>query len=191
MQSPIRKEKDTFTYSDYLTWPDDERWEIIDGIAYAMSPSPKEAHQRISMRLSGFFDSALNGKACVPYAAPFDVVFSEKDVVQPDVFVVCDSKKITLDNIQGAPDLIIEILSPSTADKDRTAKMELYERNGVKEYLILDPVYQCVNRYVLGENGKYLPPEYFNAQKELSLVSLPGLNLTLWEIFGVEPNEKK
>lgn len=187
----MHKEKETFTYSDYLTWPDDERWEIIDGVAYAMSPSPREAHQRISMRLSGILESALEGKTCVPYAAPFDVVFSEKDVVQPDVFVICDRKKITDDNIQGAPDLIIEILSPSTSEKDQTVKKELYERNGVKEYLIFDPVCQCVNRYLLGENGKYLSPEYFNAQKELPLISLPGLSLPLWKIFGLEiPQDK-
>ena len=186
MQSPLRKEKELFTYSDYLTWPDDERWEIIDGVAYAMCPSPKEAHQKISFNITLMLGTLLANKPCSLYYSPFDVVFSEKDVVQPDVFVVCDSKKITLDNIQGAPDLIIEILSPSTADKDRSVKKDLYERNGVKEYLLFDPVYQCVNRYVLGENSKFLPPEYFNAQKELSLVSLPGLSLSLWTIFGVE-----
>ena len=156
MQDALRKEKEIFTYNDYLTWPDEERWEIIDGIAYAMSPAPKPYHQRISHTISGLFFVALTGKPCRTYAAPTDVVFSEKDVVQPDVFVVCDPKKITDDNIQGAPDLIIEILSPSTADKDRTVKKDLYARNGVKEYLIVDPHYQCVYRYILGSDGKYL-----------------------------------
>ena len=161
MQDALRKEKEIFTYNDYLTWPDEERWEIIDGIAYAMSPAPKPYHQRISVNASELLNAALREKKCKVYAAPADVIFSEKDVVQPDVFVVCDPKKITDDNIQGAPDLIIEILSPSTSDKDRTVKKDLYERNGVKEYLIFDPHYQCVYRYILGSDGKYLEYEYF------------------------------
>ena len=95
-------------------------------------------------------------------------------------------KKITTDNIQGAPDLVIEILSPSTADKDQGVKKDLYERNGVKEYLIVDPAYRCVYQHILGGNNKYLPHIYFTAQQELPLVSLPGLSLLLWTVFEVE-----
>ena len=82
--------------------------------------------------------------------------------------------------------MVIEILSPSTADKDQTVKKDLYRRNGVQEYLIIDPHYQCVYRYVLKENGKYQDLDYFTAQQELPLVSLPGLTLPLWTIFEVE-----
>ena len=183
------QEKQKFTYENYLTWPEDERWEIIDGIAYDMSPSPVSEHQTISMNLSIIIGGALSGKPCKPYAAPFDVVFSEEDVVQPDFLVICDPQKMKGTHIEGAPDLVIEILSPSSVKKDQKTKRDLYQKNGVREYLIFDPLWLIVYRHILDENGKYSPAECYNSQEEISLVSLPGLTLPLWKIFEVEKKE--
>ena len=180
------KENRKYTYQDYLTWPDEERWEIIDGKAYAMSPTPVPEHQSISMNLSIIIGGALLGKPCKPFAAPCDVVLTEDTVVQPDLLVVCDPAKISGKNIQGAPDLVIEILSPSTSQKDQEIKRDLYERNKVKEYIIIDPGSQSVYRYILSENGKYSPEEYFDSHTNLALVSLPGLVIPLPIVFGVE-----
>ena len=190
MSLAMRKEKEIFTYQDYLTWPDDQRWEIIDGFAYNMSPAPDWDHQRIVINLSEFLNTTLRGKKCIPMAAPFEVVLSEKNVVQPDVFVLCDQSKNKKKCVEGAPDLVIEVLSPSTSHKDQTKKKAIYERYGVKEYLIFDPVYLCVYQNILGENGKFLPHNYFHDQEELPLHSLPGLTIPLWTIFEVEKKEE-
>ena len=118
--------------------------------------------------------------------APTDVVLSEYDVVQPDVFVVCDEKKITEANIQGAPDLIVEVLSPATALKDKREKKVLYEKYAVKEYIIVDPAAQYVERFLLQEGGLYEKSEIFGPKEVLPLVSLKEIEIPLWEIFEVE-----
>lgn len=180
-----------FTYRDYVTWPDDERWEVIGGEAYAMTPSPGENHQSVSLELALQIGVPLRGMECRLYQAPFDVVLSDEDVVQPDLLVVCDPKKITEKYIAGAPDLVIEILSPSTAVRDLREKRTLYERNGVREYLVVDPEKQIVYRYLLGDNGRYGVNDVFDAQDEVALVTLPGVVLPMWTVFGVEKTEKK
>ena len=111
-----------FTYNDYLTWPDEERWELIDGHAYNMTPAPSFKHQKIVGNLYSLIKHNLAEKNCTPGIAPTDVLLSEHDVVQPDVFVVCDEKKITEANIRGAPDMVAEVLSPATALKDKREK---------------------------------------------------------------------
>lgn len=175
-----------YTYQDYLTWPDTERWEIIDGIAYDMSPAPSWDHQAISIQLTVVLVAALDGKPCIPMAAPCDVILSEENVVQPDLFVVCDQSKIASNGLHGAPDLAIEILSPSTSPKDQSIKKNLYERFGVKEYLIIDPAWRCAYRYTLGDNGQYTLPDHFDSRQELPSTSLPGLSIPLWKVFGEE-----
>ena len=180
------KENRKYIYQDYLTWPDEERWEIIDGVAYDMSPAPETYHQKIVSRLSSMFEIALEGKRCVSFPSPCDVVLSDDTVVQPDLLVVCDPGKITTKNIQGTPDLVIEILSPSTFQKDQETKKDLYERHGVREYIIVDPEPQSVYRYVLSENGTYSPADNFDSHADLPLISLPGLVIPLKKVFGVE-----
>ena len=122
---PRTKTTQRYTYQEYLTWPDDQRWEIIGGIAYAMTPAPGVGHQRIAGQVFRMVSHALADKPCEPLISPLDVVLSEEDVVQPDVFVVCDPQKIKDTHIDGAPDLIFEILSPSTSLKDRREKKHL------------------------------------------------------------------
>jgi Uma2 family endonuclease len=186
---PMPGQNGKYTYKDYLGWQDGKRWEIIGGEAYAMTPAPGTTHQGISMTLSGIFFAALKDKPCVPFAAPCDVVLSDSDVVQPDLLVVCDPAKITEKCVTGAPDLIIEILSPSSAAHDLRDKRFLYELHGVREYLIIDPMGQLAHRYLLGENGKYRTNEVFDSQQELPLLSLPGVSLPLWTVFGVPKKE--
>jgi len=177
-----------FCYQDYLHWPDDERWEIIDGIAYNMSPAPVIKHQRIVSKLFRRMVDKIEEKGCSMFIAPTDVVFDEHNIVQPDVFVVCDRKKITEDNIKGAPDFIIEVISPSTSLKDRREKKNLYKKFGVKEYLIVYPEDELVERFIL-ENDKYGTTDIFNWDETMRMESL-GLDVNLWEVFEKEREEK-
>lgn len=177
-------DKPKYTYQDYLQWPETERWEIIDGAIYAMSPSPGLLHQLISGRVFGFLFSALERKSCIPFHAPFDVVFSESDIVQPDLFVVCDSQKMTDACILGAPDMIIEILSPSSMTKDHSTKKDLYQKYGVKEYVIIDPLWERVYRYTLSESNQYGESEIYQIPQNIPFATLPGISLPLEKVFN-------
>lgn len=174
-----------YTYKDYLTWDDNERWELIDGIAYNMTPAPAFRHQRVAGIFYRILGNKLVGKPCIPGIAPTDIVMSEHDVVQPDVFVVCDKNKITDTIIKGAPDLIVEVLSPSTSLKDKREKRFLYEKFGVKEYIMIDAIECYLERYVL-KDGHYKGPDVFGPQETLRLHSLEELDIPLWEVFEVE-----
>ena len=135
-----------FTYEDYCNAPEDKRYELHDGDLVVV-PSPKEQHQDVTgnlfIRLTLFVREGALGRT---YIAPFDIVFSNHDVVQPDVIFVSNERHdiITPDNIQGAPDLVIEVLSPSTAHRDRTFKRALYARHGVREFWLVDTDAQTV-----------------------------------------------
>jgi len=191
--SPRLKEHEGFTYVDYLTWPDDERWEIIEGVAYAMSPSPGVKHQSISMELSRQFSTYLKGKACQIFAAPFDVRLSDQPgvsdnyvatVVQPDLVVVCDRSKLDERGCNSEPDLVIEILSRATAARDLKVKFDLYERNGVKEYWIIQPVDQTLMIFKLQDNGKYGAPERYASSDTVPVQLLGDLAIDLGEVFA-------
>lgn len=181
-KEPVRM----FTFTDYLTWPDSERWEIIDGVAYNMTPAPSIRHQSAVGKIFSRLEQQLEGKPCRPFVAPTDVLLSEYDVVQPDVLVVCDKKKITDANIQGAPDVVFEVLSPATAIRDLREKRALYERVGVKEYVIVDPVELYVERFMLGDDGTYGRGDVTGPQEVLRIGSLEGVEINLWEVFEVE-----
>ena len=175
-----------FTYADYLTWPDEERWELIQGEAYDMTPAPSSLHQRVVGEIFFRLRAALEGKPCVAFVAPVDVILSEFDVVQPDILVVCDRAKITPACVRGAPDLVVEVLSPSTAIKDRRAKKEAYERFGVREFLVVEPEARYVERFVLEADGAYGKGEIFGLPEVVRLASLPGIELRLSEVFELE-----
>ena len=179
MADPLLKEAKILTYSDYIFWPDDKRYEIIGGLSYSMAPAPGERHQGVSGELYIEFGTYLRGKKCKVYHAPFDVVLPEKgetfdtsrNVVQPDISVICDKKKITPRGCHGSPDLIIEILSPSTARRDVKEKRKLYRRFSVKEYWIVDPLNRRVDIYKLNKDGYYEFPEVY-AEDDKIKVSL-------------------
>ena len=157
MADPSKKRDGKYTYGDYLKWSDDERWELIDGVPYSMSPAPSRHHQEICMELSRQFANYLLHKSCRVYPAPFEVRFpssvvNDEDiqtVVQPDIAIVCDQNKLDDRGCKGAPDLIVEILSPSTTRKDLYEKYNLYERNGVREYWVVFPPEQVIDVYQL------------------------------------------
>jgi len=174
-----------YTLQDYLTWPDEERWELISGTAYNMTPAPSLKHQSVAGSLYRILGNKLMGTLCRPFIAPIDVVLSEQDVVQPDIIVVCDKKKITEANIQGAPDLVVEVLSPSTAIKDKREKKALYEKHGVREYVLIDPNENYIERFMLSD-GIFGLPEIYGPGEVLVLKSLEGLKVPLNEVFETE-----
>ena len=183
----VKKKPDgKFTYKDRLTWPEDERWELIDGKAYDMTPAPTTRHQQIVVNFGALLREKLKGGPCRVFIAPTDVVLSENDVVQPDVFAVCDKNKITAANIQGAPDLIVEVLSPATSIKDKREKKSLYERLGVRECIIAYPEDMFIERYRL-MNGKLSEPDAAGAQETLTLAFVEGVEIPLWEVFEILP----
>lgn len=157
-----------YTYADYLLWKFEERLEILKGKITQMS-APSRQHQRISGRLFLAFGNALGRGTCEVYAAPFDVRLSRFNarqnkevytVVQPDLCVICDPSKLDAKGCIGAPDLIVEILSPGNSRKEMKDKFEIYQENGVQEYWIVFPDFQSIQVFRLNEQGTYvgLPP---------------------------------
>ena len=175
-----------FTYEDYCTWSDEERWELIDGKAFRME-APNRYHQKISATLFGEIYIHLKGKKCEAYHAPFDVklnVGEGKDtVVQPDILVVCDQEKLDDKGAKGAPDLVIEILSRDTAKHDRVRKYQKYEQYGVKEYWIVDPRLKIITVNLLNNQGKSEAKEYIGAGA-ITSTSLSDFNIGLETIFA-------
>ncbi len=185
-----------FTYADYLTWPDDERWELIDGEAYAMAPAPSISHQTMVLDIARQIDEALDGAPCRALIAPVDVLLPTPDeadehattIVQPDVFVVCDPNKITERNVRGAPDWIIEVLSPATARHDHLTKRDLYQRAGVREYWLVHPVDRVLTVYTL-RDGQFSGPEIAEMAGERSPTVLPEIVISWQRILDKLPAE--
>ena len=182
----LRKEKH-YTYADYLTWPDDARYELIDGEAFLMAPAPLIEHQEVAGEVFRQLANQLDGKPCRPYIAPVDVRLPRNDeadaaidtVVQPDVLVVCDPSKIDRRGVRGAPDWLLEVLSPSTAAHDQIAKLRTYERAGVREYWLVHPGDRTLTVYVL-DNGQYGRPEIYELKDATPIGVLPGVSIA-WD----------
>ena len=179
------KENQRYTYADYRQWDDGERWELINGESYLMSPAPLRAHQRISMELSYQLRAFLKGKPCEVFAAPFDVRLNadtfDDTVVQPDLLIVCDRSKLDDKCCVGAPDMVVEILSPSTERHDRLVKFQTYQKAGVREYWIIDPDTGTVQVNIL-ENGKYVITMYGDTGVAPVYI-LEGCTVNLREVF--------
>ncbi len=189
MASPKPDKK--YSYADYLQWPDEERWEIIDGVPYDMSPAPSTKHQAISMELGRQIANYLRDKECRVFAAPFDVrlpLNAEKDeeiynIVQPDLSVICDPSKLDEQGCKDAPDLVIEIISPFTAKKELNEKFNLYERSGIPEYWVVFPKFNVVVVYSLDDEGRYQKSGDFTSDQVLSTKLFPGLEIKLEDVF--------
>lgn len=175
------------TYGDYCRWSEDARYELIDGRAYAMAPAPSPRHQEIALELARQIADALEELPCRVYLAPFDVrlpLADEADdeiesVVQPDLSIICDRSKIDERGCRGAPDWIIEILSPTTAGHDQIVKRDLYERHGVHEYWIVHPTDLVVTVYSLVD-GAYGKPDVHELTGTLAARVLPNVTVA-WE----------
>ena len=180
-----------YTYGDYLKWPDEERWEIIDGVPYLMSPAPSVDHQKILGETFRQFANYLVGKKCDVFNAPFDVrlpAADEKDediqtVVQPDIVVICDKSKLDQRGYRGAPALIVEILSPSTSKKDLSEKYDLYERCGVKEYWVVFPLDKVLDVYLPDEEGKYRKADSYEKGDRVKPSIFDDLEIDLGLVF--------
>jgi Uma2 family endonuclease len=185
----------SYTYEDYLSWDDDERYELIDGYVYAMA-SPTPEHQEISLALAAALLAFFKGKPCKVYP-DVDVRLFAKEVkrgdlslvqkervFRPDISVVCDPEQISEKGCFGAPTLVVEVLSPSTASRDLNEKLDCYLKAGVGECWIVSPDTRAVKRYVLNGDGYHL--QVFDETETLASPTFPGLEIKLREIF---PNE--
>jgi Uma2 family endonuclease len=178
------RDADRHTYGDYLGWGEDARYELIDGLAYAMAPAPTRMHQEFVLQIGRQLADALEGTRCRPYIAPFDVRLphgEESDmavdtVVQPDLSVVCDPTKLDERGCRGAPDWVVEVLSPATASHDLILKRRIYERAGVREYWLVHPTDQVVTVYGQGEHG-FGAPEIYELQGCLASKALPRVEI--------------
>ncbi|MDB5120866.1 MAG: hypothetical protein JWN56_2084 [Sphingobacteriales bacterium] len=181
----------TYSYANYLTWLFDERVELIKGQIFKMSPAPSRIHQEVSIQVSGALFTFLKNKPCKVYTAPFDVrfpkeSFADKDiytVLQPDICVICDQSKLDDRGCIGAPDLVVEILSPDNNKKELLNKYIVYEEFGVKEYWIISPSVKTFLKYTLDDNGKYQPSKLFTLSEIITSSVLPGFELNLDEVF--------
>lgn len=182
MGQALRKSTAAFTYADYCAWPDDERWELIDGEAYAMA-APSCAHQAAVGELFVQISLFLRGKPCRPFIAPFDVRLPDRQeaddqittVVQPDISVICDPDKLDERGCRGAPDWVIEVLSPSTAAKDQIEKRDIYERVGVREFWLVHPADHVVTIYTLDAERRYGKPAIHATTGQLAAGLFPEL----------------
>nr|WP_054693980.1 Uma2 family endonuclease [Syntrophomonas palmitatica] len=180
-----------YTYGDYLKWPGEERWEIIDGVPYMMSPAPSSEHQRILLEIASQLHLYLRGKSCMVFPAPFDVRLprgDEKDediqtVVQPDIVVICDNSKLDRRGYRGAPAMVVEILSPQTTKKDLREKYDLYERSGIKEYWVVFPLDQVLDVYLLDEEGKYQKNRTYEKDARVKPSIFEDLEIDLGLVF--------
>lgn len=162
-----------------------ERWERMDGVIYDMSPSPSSEHQRIVTRLIRDISGYLKGKTCESFTSPFDVYLDGNesgDYVQPDITVICDPSKIQHKGCMGAPDMVVEILSPRTAKKDRTAKLRAYRKASIQECWIVDPYNQTVEVYLLTDEDNMFPTVY-NRDDTVTVSIVEGLGINLQDIF--------
>jgi len=184
MGLPQRKSDETthYTYGDYLNWPEDVRYELIDGEVYMMAPAPTVSHQDIAGEVFRQLSNALQDKPCHVLIAPVDVRLPKTDeadeqidtVVQPDVLVVCDKNKVSERGIRGAPDWVLEVLSPSTAVHDQVKKLRLYERHGVREFWLVHPRDKVLTVFTLN-NGAYGRPYTQELQGETPVGVLEGV----------------
>jgi Uma2 family endonuclease len=181
------RDRDYHTYTDYLAWPEDCRYELIDGVAYLMAPAPTLDHQDIAGEIYRQIANALEGKPCRAFIAPVDVRLpkaGEADervdtVVQPDVLVVCDEAKLDRRGVRGAPDFVAEVLSPATASHDQRLKRQVYERAGVLEYWLVHPADRVLTVYRLVD-GQFGKPDVHELAGQTPIGVLPGITIA-WD----------
>jgi Uma2 family endonuclease len=181
----------TYSYSDYMQWKFRERLELFRGRIFKMA-APNTLHQMVSMKITNELYNYLKGKSCQVFSAPFDIRLPIKNkkkdneittVVQPDVCIVCDSSKVDERGVCGAPDLVIEVLSPGNSKKEVRDKYELYEEAGVKEYWIVSPTEQNLVVFLLTQEGKFGNGKMYTNGDKLETAVVPGFSIDVTEIF--------
>lgn len=182
------------TYADYLTWPEEVRYELIDGVAYLMAPAPTRMHQEVVLEMARQVANALEGKPCRVYIAPFDVRLPKADevdarvdtVVQPDLLVVCEASKLDDRGLRGAPDWVVEVLSPTTSGHDQTVKLAAYERALVPEIWLVHPTDRVVTVYRL-EGVGYGRPTIRETFGTLAVAAVPDVCIDWQRVFPPPP----
>lgn len=190
------KKKKVWSYADYCEIDDGKRYEVIGGKLYAMN-APSTDHQRISLKMAVLLYDFFQEKLCEVFIAPVDVALTKKvksdkeiiNVVQPDLLVICDKNKIEKRGIFGAPDLVIEIFSPSTASHDNIRKRRLYEENGVKEYWLIGSDDRLIRVYKLDKDGHYKYEEVYDEESSFKVEQFSGLEIDCSKIFPPRQNE--
>lgn len=190
---PLSKEEKKYTYADYLLFPDDERWEIIDGVPY-MQSAPTWQHQSILLELAAQFRNYLSNRECRAFISPFDLRLPKIDeddehtttVIQPDILVICDKSKLKGTGYCGTPEFVIEILLLSTERIDRLTKFWAYEKAGVKEYWIVAPDTKIVSVFILQDNNRYGRPELYTEADNVTVSIFPDLVIDLSKVFNFE-----
>ena len=190
---PFAKEDKKYTYADYQVFPDDERWEIIDGVP-SMQSAPTWQHQSILLELAAQLRNYLTNKDCRAFISPFDLRLPKVDeddehattVIQPDILVICDKSKLKGTGYYGTPELVIEILSHSTERIDRLTKFWAYEQAGVKEYWIVAPDTKIVSVFNLQDNNRYGRPELYTDADQVVVSIFPDLVIDLGKVFNLE-----
>lgn len=180
-----------YTYADYMEWKFKERLELFRGKIFKLA-APNTLHQLVAGNLYAAWSNYLKGKTCRVFIAPFDIRLPVKNrkkdneittVVQPDICVVCDPSKIDARGVCGAPDLVVEILSPGNSKKELRDKYELYEEAGVKEYWVINPVEENLLAFLLNHEGKFENPKIYTNGDRLAPASVPGFEIDVDEIF--------
>ena len=187
---PLQQANKKYTYADYLTWPENERWEIIDGVPY-MQAAPTWQHQALSRELLTQFSNYLKDKPCQVFASPFDLRLPETNeqdeettfVVQPDIVVVCNQEGLKGTGYYGTPSLVIEISSPSTARSDKVWKFNRYEKAGIKEYWIVEPDGKFISVFTLMPNNRFGRPETYTETDTVKISVFPDLTVDLKPVF--------
>ena len=190
MGLPLRDSRH-HSYGEYLSWPEDVRYELIDGEAYLMAPAPSVDHQRLVGDLFRQIADALDGHRCEVFVAPFDVRLPRGDeadeavdtVVQPDLTVVCDPEKIDRRGCRGAPDWVVEVLSPDSTRRDRLQKRNLYAEFGVEWFIIVDPVSQVVEVFHLNDAREYVVRPGASGNADLVIGCFPDLSIDLSKVW--------
>jgi len=193
MGLPEQQDEQTYSYTDYLSWPEwpeGERYELIHGEAFAMSPAPRLAHQTVSGEMQRQIGNALKDDPCHVFAAPTDVKLSpaEEDerptVVQPDLLVACAEHLFTDRGIEGSPELVIEILSPESGYADRKRKFAVYERYGVVEYWIVDIDERLVEVYHRdAATGSFRRIDVYGPHNSVTSLVVPAVTVDLSLVF--------
>ncbi len=190
----------SYTYADYLLWKFQERVELIRGKLFRMSPAPSLTHQRLATFFTARLFNFFEGKNCQVFTAPFDVRLpvgrrkgEDTTVVQPDLCVICDPAKLDERGCAGAPDLVVEILSPGNSSREMGEKYRVYEEAGVREYWIVNPMEKIALIYILNETGTYIGLAPVTEDDPLKSSIFPGLAIDLQEVFreipGAETNK--
>lgn len=190
--APQHRHTARHTWDDYRRLPNDQRWELIDGDLYAMSPAPGLRHQDVSRELTVMLATFFAGKTCVPYAAPIDVRLTENTVVQPDLIVVGDRQQFRDTHIAGPPALVVEILSAGTYSHDYVRKLELYAAAGVKEYWLINPYPHVFQVLVLDQGHYRMHADHRGRVGAVTSPAFPGLEVSLSRLFDfpVPPEEQ-